>query len=100
MKILETTICLSKRFMDPIRESGYNGTRNQLRIICGCKSLADANGQCERLGLGNKVFHPAYTSETFNEKELSIAAQGGVFIQYPTKDGTKYLSMDDITESG
>lgn len=96
MKVLGTYACLSSKSLDPLRELGYNKRSNQLRVICGCKSRADANKQCQKLGLGHDIFQPNYSAETFNNKEREIAGQGGVFVQYSTDNGNKWISVAEL----
>ncbi len=96
MKVIGTETCLSDRLLNPLKNLGCNGGKKQFRIICGCKSRADANRQCDALGLRNNTFHPDYTSETADEEELRVAGQGGLFVKYPTKDGNKWAAMVDL----
>ena len=96
MKVLGTYAFLNERFLVPLEKLGNNRKSNQFRIICGCKSRADANRQCERLGIGEKVFLPQYSSETFNEEEIAVAANGGVYIEYYTADGIRRIAAEDL----
>ena len=80
MKVLGTTIFLYGDELETARQIG-KCTRRQFRIICGCKSRADANRQAEAANLESNTFRPAYTSETGNEEELKIAGNGGLFIE-------------------
>ncbi len=96
MKVLGTTVNLSNSFLGPLEEKGYEMRSNQVRIICGCKSRADVNRQCEAIGLRNDTFHPDYTSETFNDEELRLAGNGGIYLQCMTRSGREYVNVLDL----
>lgn len=82
MKCLVTTINVSNRILEPLRKLGYDKSGSQVRILCQCKSMADANRQAEaQLGI-KKVFISEFTAETRNEHDLTAAMElGGVFIE-------------------
>ncbi len=81
MKVLDTNCFLYGDMLNKARELGLKRNyRNQVRIICGCTSMANANRKCEALGLGHRVFTSGYTTETGNEKELSLAMDGSVWV--------------------
>lgn len=97
MKILTTNIKLYRNALDKLEKFGHNPntSHNQFQIICKCKSRADANRQCEALGLGSNVFCPDFTSESSNEEAFKIAEnvnEKGVFIRFKTKDGFKWIN--------
>ncbi len=96
MKVLGTTVCLSSVFLNPLRERGYDMRSNQVRIICGCKSRVDANRQCEAVGLRHNTFHPDYSAETFNDEEIRLAGDGGIYLQCRTKSGMEYVNISDL----
>ena len=97
MKVLGTYINLYGDILSKAQELCGNPHKSQYRIICGCKSRADANRQGAAAGLGDNIFHPDYTGETFNERQLEIAGQGGIFVdvsRIPT-DQT-YISIEEL----
>ena len=79
MKVLGANCFLYGDMLNKARELGLKS--NQVRIICGCTSMADANRKCEALGLGSRVFISGFTAETGNEKELSLAMDGSVWVK-------------------
>ena len=81
MKVLTTTIKLYGAMAEKARSLSTRDTHNQYDIICGCRSMADANRQCADAGLGNRVFVRDWASETYNEEQLAIAGNGGIFIK-------------------
>lgn len=72
MKVLGTDTFVSNKVFEKIKERGYTGTSHQFRIICKCRGIADANKKCSILGIGDKIFTRAYTSETGNTVELEL----------------------------
>ncbi len=95
MKVLGTTTNLCGTVARNARKICTRNTNNQYRIICGCKSITDANRQCKAAGLNEKTFMWSYTSETFNEDELRIAGNGGIFI----KCDKKYIPIEELKET-
>ena len=97
MKVLGTNVILYGNILYKARELSADIHNSQYRIICGCKSRADANRQCAAAGLGDRVFQPDYTSETGNDKELNIAGQGGIFVKVNNGPMHRtYISIEEL----
>ena len=95
--MLGTDCFLYGDMLNKARELGLkrNYNSNQVRIICGCTSMADANRKCEALGLGSRVFESGYTTETGNEKELSLAMDGSVWV----KLDSSYVNVAELNDT-
>ena len=57
--------------------------------------MADANRQCEAVGLHSRTFESGYTAETGNEKELELAGNGGLFVEIAYN---RYVSIEEVRE--
>lgn len=95
IKVLGTNAVIIGSKLNRLHELGAPERERQFRVICGCTGLADANRQCEAVGLDNRTFHRDFSTETGNSKELEIAGNGGVFIRLP--DG-RFISATVLTE--
>jgi len=97
MKVLGTNIYLSSNFTKALSLLGYKKkNRNQFRILCKCKSMADANRKCAAVGLGDKVFVSGGCSETGNEIELNICAGTDIAINLGGIIGDDYVTIEQI----
>lgn len=79
-----------------LRELGYEGFHYQFRVVCKAKSRAEANRIAESYGLGKKVFHPDYTSETGNSIEIELANEHGFIICLGGTIGNEYVGIKSI----
>ncbi len=95
IKVLGTNAVIIGSKLNKLRELGAPERERQFRIICGCTSLADANRQCKKAGLDDRIFQSGFSCETGNDKELEIAGNGGLYIILP--DG-RFISATDFTE--
>jgi len=86
MKYLGTNVFINGRRLKALKEFGYKGFHNQFRIICLCKSVADANKKCEEAGFGYKVFRQGWYSTTGNKKEMEVCDKQGVAIRVDQTD--------------
>lgn len=100
IKVLATNIGLCgdmAKKADALREKyGVSTSHNQFSCICGCTSMADANRQMEKAGIGAR-FTSAYTSETGNKYEVNLAKDGGIFIEI-TKSVTNriFVTVEEL----
>lgn len=94
-KVIGTILFIYSDMIKTLRELGYQGTSRQIRIICKCKSLADANRKCEAAGLGSKVFCPGYASDTSNEVELNVCETTDIALCLD-KIGKTYVPIEEI----
>jgi hypothetical protein len=86
MKYLNTNTFITGNRLKALKELGYKGFHNQFRIICLCKSVADANKKCEEVGFGYKVFRQGWYSETGNKKEIEVCDKYGIAIKIDQTD--------------
>lgn len=95
IKVLGTSAIIRGKYLQKLHEMGVPVHKVQLRVICGCTSMADANRQCEAAGLDNRTLQSDYTSESGNDKELELAGNGGLFIEI---SNDKYVSVEELQE--
>jgi hypothetical protein len=98
MKVLGADIFLSRNWVDVLREFGYKGHHGQFRIVCKCKSMADANRKCAAAGLGDRVFRSGWCSETGNEKCFAAVEKSDIAICVDGVTGEKYVTLEQIVE--
>lgn len=96
-KVLGTTLFVYHEMLTILRECGYQGENRQFRLICKCKSVADANRKCEAAGLGEKVFRPGWYSVTSNKVELNVCETTDIAIGF-NQMGKTYISIEEIQE--
>lgn len=94
-KVLGTTLFVYHEILTILRECGYQGESRQFRLICKCKSMADANRKCEAAGLGQKVFRPGWFNETGNKAELEFCESTDIAIRLD-QTGKSYISIEEI----
>jgi hypothetical protein len=80
IKIYGTNTFLYGKMLENARKRGLSEHSNQVRIICGATSLAEANRLCEAEGLSPKTFRRNYASISYNATEIELARNGGIFI--------------------
>lgn len=98
IKVLGTTTGLPKAYKDKLEElTGREFRHNQFRIICKCKSVADANRKCKEAGLHDKVFVSGWYSETGNKYELEFCEHEEIGISKSgTGIGNEYFSISEL----
>lgn len=96
MKVLGTHMMAGQDLSKAMKHFGYNGHHNQFRIICKCKSMADANRKCDAYNLGQKVFRSDYTSGTSNEKELNICEKTDIAFWVGGVNGNNYVTIEQV----
>ena len=88
MKVLGVDCGLPTKYLKKMEEiCGRKFYHNQFRIICKCKSMADANRKCAEAGLNDKMFVSNWCSETGNEIELQLCEKEDIWI---SKNGVGY----------
>lgn len=97
MKVLGTNTSVGFDRLNALKELGYIGHHNQFRIICKCKSMADANRKCEAAGVGSKTFQSTYTSETGNKTELEICEKTDIAFGID-QTGKTYVTIEQLDE--
>lgn len=95
MKVLGTTASLNQDMLRAMEAFGFKSAHNQYRIICKCKSLAEANRKCAAIGLGQKVFRSDWCSETGNVTELEICEQTDIAFS-TINYGKRYFTIEEI----
>lgn len=99
IKVYGTTTFLRGRLLAVAREK-YGLRRDQVRIICGATSMAEANRMCEANELFHNTFRSDYTTETGNAVELELAGNGGIFIELTENRGLvkkeNYHSVEEL----
>ena len=98
MKVLGTNKNLYTDMINALKELGFTGNHNQFRIVCKCKSVADANRKCEAAGLGDKVFRSGWYSETGNKAELAICETTDIAICVDRTMGGEYVTIEQVKE--
>lgn len=96
MKVLGTNIMIGGEKLDTLRKMGYKGYHSQFRIICKCKSMAEANRKCEALGFYKKVFSKDYSCETGNKLELELCEIEDVWICLDGTIGNRYVKASEL----
>jgi hypothetical protein len=98
MKVLGTeAFHFGGKRLEAMRAFGYVGTHGQFRIICKCKSMADANRKCAAAGLGEKIFRSDWCCETGNATELAICEQSDIAFCVD-RSGHKYVTLEQFLE--
>lgn len=97
-KYYGTNTFLGGKDLERARELGYTGYHAQFRIVCKAKSMAEANRIAASYGLGDKVFHRDYTSETGNALEIELADEYRIIIRLDGRNENTYVSIEDIVE--
>jgi len=98
IKIYGTNTFIYGKMLENARKRGLPEHRNQVRIICGATSLAEANRLCETEGLSSKTFHRNYTMTSGNPKEVELAGNGGIFIRLSLIGDGDYYSISELKE--
>lgn len=96
MKVLGTNIMIGGDKLDKLKELGYKGCHSQFRIICKCKSMAEANRKCEGLGFYKNTFSKSYSCETGNKLELELCESEDVWICLDGTIGNRYIKAKEI----
>lgn len=100
MKVLGATFFPTYEITNILRElGGDKGFHGQFRIICKCKSMADANRKIQGLTNNGMVFRSNWCSETGNEIELDLCEQEDVWIRIDSNGLTKkedYISKSEL----
>jgi len=71
-KVLGIQFFPTSIILDKMERLGHQRQHRQVRIICLCTGLKDANRICENYGLGNRVFVAEYVCESGNMEELEV----------------------------
>ena len=79
-----------------LEELGYKGSHAQFRVVCKAKSRAEANRIANSYGLGEKVFHPDYTSETSNSIEIELVNKYEFIICLGGTIGDEFVGIKSI----
>ena len=95
IKVYGTHTFIYGKVLEEAHKRGLSEQRNQVRIICGATSMAEANRLCEAVGLDGKTFISGETSVTGNEKELALAGNGGIFIAMGVMSND-YYSIEEL----
>lgn len=96
IKVYGTHTFITGKILEEARKRGLPEHRNQVRIICGATTMAEANRLCEAAGIGyGKTFISGETSITGNEKELALAGNGGIFISMGVMSND-YYSIEEL----
>lgn len=99
MKVIATNIFLGSDLGDKLKKLGYTGTHNQFRIICKCKSMADANRKLHALIGREQVFKSGWTSETGNKRELTLCETADVWIEYRDSNlDIAFISLQELID--
>ncbi|MCD7996439.1 MAG: hypothetical protein LUH21_04310 [Clostridiales bacterium] len=97
MKVLGTDVFLTGSTLDKLKEKGHTGSRNQFRIICKCKSMADANRKVKPITNIDKTFVTNYCAEAGNKKELELFEHEEVWVRVD-QTGDNYISMSELLD--
>ena len=81
IKVYSTNCMIYGAILKKAEEFGQQKYHNQVHIICGATSMAEANRLCEAEGLSSRTFRRDYTSVTSNTEANELAGNGGIFIQ-------------------
>ena len=71
-KVLSIEFFPSRGFLEKMERMGHEKQRRQVRLLCLCTGITDANRICEKYGLGDRVFDTKYACETGNMKEIEV----------------------------
>ena len=96
MKVLGTEIFLYNKMVEAIKAFGYKGNHGQFRIVCKCKSMADANRKCAAAGLGDKVFRSGWCSETGNVNALAAVEHSDIAFCVEGTIGSNYITLEQL----
>lgn len=81
MKVLGASFFPNYEITNKLRElGGEKVLSGQFRVICKCKSMADANRKIKELTNSDDVFKTAWCSESRNQIELELCDQEDVWI--------------------
>jgi len=72
MKFLYTYTLIGGEKLQALKEMGYRGSHGQFRVVCKCKSVADANKKCEEAGLGRNTYKRGKYGETGSDYEIQL----------------------------
>ena len=95
-KYYGTNTSLGGKKLEKIRLLGYNGSHNQFNVVCKAKSMAEANRKAKSLGLSDKTFESAFTSETGNTIQLEMADKYGFIICVNGTLGNDYVAIEEL----
>ena len=96
MKVLGTEIFLYNTMMEGMKAFGHKGNHRQIKIVCKCKSMTDANRKCAAAGLGDKIFKSGWYSETENVKALAAVEHSDIAFCVESTTGSNYITLEQL----
>lgn len=101
IKVYATNCMIYGDILKKAEELGQTNYHNQVHIICGATSMAEANRLCEAEGVSSRTFSRDYTSVTSNEEANELAGNGGIFIQIQkVGEPAKWYSIKQLKGEG
>lgn len=94
IKVYGTTAILAGELLDTAHQLGLPEYARQVRLICGATSFAEANRLCAAEGMYDRMFQRDCSSVSYNDKEVELAGNGGIFIGI----NNDYYSIEQLKE--
>lgn len=99
MKYYGTLVFLNNSMIDKVFKLGYKGNRNQFRIVCKAKNMAEANRKAVLSGLRDNSFHKDYTSVTGNKLEIEMCDKHDFIFCIESLGDIKYYPISLLLEN-
>ena len=95
IKVYSTAGFPAYKWVNLLHKLGAPKHKQQFQIICGATSLDKANQLCSEQGLGYRIFTRSQTYITANAQAISLAGNGGIFIELTYG---KWYSLEQLRE--